>query len=441
MKNKAHGLGGNYVVLENTNAGTTISGDRGNISGQQTDVTHMGNAYSAPAAARRSVRRPDPARSLRRWSAARGLEGAAGGEPRFPWPRSPSGRRGDALDQVNRLETVRPQRGGPGLIQCRRRAGGASPRRGARRSTVRPAPAVGMAPRSGAAAAAPRSAPRGPAAGGDEEMEMSLSRRTAAEFLGTFWLVLGGCGSAVLSAAYPRLGIGFLGVAIAFGLSFLTMAYAVGHISGAHFNPAVTLGLIAGGRFPARDLLPYVLAQIAGAIVAAGILSCDRQRRRRVHRARRVRVERLWRALARRILALREPPGRDRPHVRLRDGGPRRDRARRAARVRADRHRARAHGGSPHRDPGHEHVGQPGALHRSCPVRRRRGAVSALALLARPARRRRARGRPLSGARGPEAEPGRRRVAAGHLEATEGGEEADGGDQAGPAPGSPASAC
>ncbi|MGK3965397.1 aquaporin Z [Sorangium sp. So ce118] len=103
-------------------------------------------------------------------------------------------------------------------------------------------------------------------------MEMSLSRRTAAEFLGTFWLVLGGCGSAVLAAAYPRLGIGFLGVALAFGLSVLTMAYALGHISGAHFNPAVTIGLMVGGRFPARDLLPYLLAQVAGAIVAAGIL-------------------------------------------------------------------------------------------------------------------------------------------------------------------------
>ncbi|WP_437758229.1 aquaporin Z [Sorangium sp. So ce1389] len=103
-------------------------------------------------------------------------------------------------------------------------------------------------------------------------MEMSLSRRAAAEFLGTFWLVLGGCGSAVLAAAYPRLGIGFLGVALAFGLSVLTMAYAVGHISGAHFNPAVTIGLIVGGRFPARDLLQYLLAQVAGAIVAAGIL-------------------------------------------------------------------------------------------------------------------------------------------------------------------------
>ncbi|WP_438028281.1 aquaporin Z [Sorangium sp. So ce233] len=103
-------------------------------------------------------------------------------------------------------------------------------------------------------------------------MEMSLSRRTAAEFLGTFWLVLGGCGSAVLAAAYPGLGIGFLGVALAFGLSVLTMAYAVGHISGAHFNPAVTIGLLVGGRFPARDVLPYLLAQVAGAIVAAGII-------------------------------------------------------------------------------------------------------------------------------------------------------------------------
>ncbi|WP_437959208.1 aquaporin Z [Sorangium sp. So ce119] len=101
---------------------------------------------------------------------------------------------------------------------------------------------------------------------------MSLSKRTAAEFLGTFWLVLGGCGSAVLAAAYPGLGIGFLGVALAFGLAMLTMAYAVGHISGAHFNPAVTIGLLAGGRFPARDVLPYLLAQVGGAIVAAGII-------------------------------------------------------------------------------------------------------------------------------------------------------------------------
>jgi aquaporin Z len=101
---------------------------------------------------------------------------------------------------------------------------------------------------------------------------MPLSKRLAAEFVGTLWLVLGGCGSAVLAAAFPDLGIGFAGVALAFGLTVVTMAYAVGHVSGAHFNPAVSVGLWAGGRFPARDLAPYILAQVAGAIAASGIL-------------------------------------------------------------------------------------------------------------------------------------------------------------------------
>ncbi len=101
---------------------------------------------------------------------------------------------------------------------------------------------------------------------------MNLARRLAAEFIGTFWLVLGGCGSAVLAAAVPGLGIGFAGVALAFGLTVLTMAYALGHISGAHFNPAVTAGLCAAGRFRAADVLPYWAAQVAGAIVAAGVL-------------------------------------------------------------------------------------------------------------------------------------------------------------------------
>jgi len=94
----------------------------------------------------------------------------------------------------------------------------------------------------------------------------------AAEFFGTFWLVLGGCGSAVLAAAFPALGIGFAGVALAFGLTVVTMAYAIGHISGGHLNPAVSVGLWAGGRFEARHLLPYVLAQLGGAIVAGGVL-------------------------------------------------------------------------------------------------------------------------------------------------------------------------
>jgi aquaporin Z len=101
---------------------------------------------------------------------------------------------------------------------------------------------------------------------------MSMSKRLAAEFFGTFWLVLGGCGSAVLAAAFPDLGIGFAGVALAFGLTVLTMVYAVGHISGGHFNPAVTVGLCAGGRFPARDVVPYVVIQVIGGIAAAAVL-------------------------------------------------------------------------------------------------------------------------------------------------------------------------
>lgn len=99
-----------------------------------------------------------------------------------------------------------------------------------------------------------------------------MPAKLTAEFLGTFWLVLGGCGSAVLAAAFPQLGIGFVGVALAFGLTVLTAAYALGPISGGHFNPAVTVGLWAGGRFPAAHIGPYILAQLIGAIAAAGVL-------------------------------------------------------------------------------------------------------------------------------------------------------------------------
>jgi aquaporin Z len=101
---------------------------------------------------------------------------------------------------------------------------------------------------------------------------MSISKRVGAEFFGTFWLTFGGCGAAVISAAFPSLGIGFLGVALAFGLTVLTMAYAVGHISGGHFNPAVTVGLWAAGRFSVGDVIPYILAQVVGAICAAAVL-------------------------------------------------------------------------------------------------------------------------------------------------------------------------
>ncbi len=99
-----------------------------------------------------------------------------------------------------------------------------------------------------------------------------MFKRLTAEFIGTLWLVLGGCGSAVLAAAFPNVGIGFLGVAFAFGLTVLTMAYAIGHISGCHLNPAVSVGLFAGGRFPASDLVPYIVAQVLGGIAGAGIL-------------------------------------------------------------------------------------------------------------------------------------------------------------------------
>jgi aquaporin Z len=101
---------------------------------------------------------------------------------------------------------------------------------------------------------------------------MPLGKRAIAEFIGTFWLVFGGCGSAVLAAAFPNVGIGLLGVALAFGLTVLTMAYAIGHISGCHLNPAVSLGLVVGKRFPASDLWAYVVAQVAGGIAAAAVL-------------------------------------------------------------------------------------------------------------------------------------------------------------------------
>lgn len=103
-------------------------------------------------------------------------------------------------------------------------------------------------------------------------MTVPLSKRLAAEFAGTFWLVFGGCGSAVLAATFPDVGIGFVGVALAFGLTVLTMAYAIGHISGCHLNPAVSIGLWAGKRFPARDLGPYLIAQVIGGVVGAGLL-------------------------------------------------------------------------------------------------------------------------------------------------------------------------
>jgi aquaporin Z len=105
----------------------------------------------------------------------------------------------------------------------------------------------------------------------DKEI-FTMIKKLGAEFFGTFWLVLGGCGSAVLAATFPDVGIGFLGVSLAFGLTVLTMAFAIGHISGCHLNPAVSIGLWIGKRFPAKEVLPYVIAQVLGAIVAGGVL-------------------------------------------------------------------------------------------------------------------------------------------------------------------------
>src|SRR5579859_6675272 len=117
-----------------------------------------------------------------------------------------------------------------------------------------------------------RTDPLSPSPSGRRMRPMPLSKRAAAELLGTFWLVFGGCGSAVLAAAFPHVGIGLLGVSLAFGLTVLTMAFATGHVSGCHLNPAVSVGLWAGGRFPGSDLLPYIIAQVIGAIAGAGIL-------------------------------------------------------------------------------------------------------------------------------------------------------------------------
>src|SRR5258707_6212654 len=117
---------------------------------------------------------------------------------------------------------------------------------------------------------------------------MTLRIRMVAEFIGTFWLVLGGCGSAVLAAAFPGVGIGLLGVSLAFGLTVLTMAYAIGHISGCHLNPAVTAGLVAGKRFPAGEFLPYVVAQVVGAVAGAGALFVVARGKARVRPGRRV---------------------------------------------------------------------------------------------------------------------------------------------------------
>ena len=211
------------------------------------------------------------------------------------------------------------------------------------------------------------------------------TRKLGAEALGTFWLVLGGCGSAVLAANFlpdTNLGIGLVGVSLAFGLTVLTGAYALGHVSGGHFNPAVTLGLVAGKRFPASDAVPYIVAQVIGGIAAAAVIAIiasgvDGFSIKRLG----LRRQRLRRPVAGRLQPARRAGVRDRddrdvPH---RDHG--RDPARRPQRHGSRRDRAGAHAHPPHLDPGHEHVGEPGPIDIAGAVRRRRLPAAAVAVL------------------------------------------------------------
>ena len=202
---------------------------------------------------------------------------------------------------------------------------------------------------------------------------MSLGKRSAAEFIGTFWLVLGGCGSAVLAAAFPQVGIGLLGVSLAFGLTVLTMAFAIGHISGCHLNPAVSIGLVCGGRFKAADLPAYIIAQVLGAIVAAAVLYFIASGQAGFD---------LSGGLASNGYGDHSPGKYSEAagfvtevvmtlmflldHSRC-------DRQTRARRLRADCDRPRPHADPPDQHSGHEHVGEPGTQHRPRADRRRLG--------------------------------------------------------------------
>ena len=205
-----------------------------------------------------------------------------------------------------------------------------------------------------------------------------MIRKCAAELLGTFWLVLGGCGSAVLAAKFPEVGIGLVGVSLAFGLTVLTMAYAIGHISGCHLNPAVTAGLWAGDRFSAKEILPYWIAQLAGAILASMVLLFIAAGGTGIrYRSQRSRPERLWRRVAGTLF----------PRLRLSDGGgangrlpagdPRFDGYPRAEGVCADRDRPCPDANPPREHPRHEHLGESGAQYRPGPSggRRRTAAI------------------------------------------------------------------
>ena len=206
------------------------------------------------------------------------------------------------------------------------------------------------------------------------------AKKYAAEAIGTFWLVLGGCGSAVLAAAFPEVGIGLLGVSLAFGLTVLTMAYAIGHISGCHLNPAVTIGLTAGGRFPASDVVPYIVAQVVGGVIGAAVLYLIASGK----------PDFIIGGFASNGYGELSPGkygfaggaglrGGDDRHVPVHHHGL--DPWPGAGGLRANRHRPRADPDPSDLDPGHQHLGQPGAQHRRRGVRRRRGVGPAVAVL------------------------------------------------------------
>jgi len=182
-------------------------------------------------------------------------------------------------------------------------------------------------------------------------MSSDIAKKCVAELIGTFWLTLGGCGTAVMAASFPQVGVGLLGVSFAFGLTVLTMAYAIGHISGCHLNPAVTIGLTAGRRFPSNLIVPYIVAQVAGAILAAAILYA------RLRRGQRLRRQWLRRALARSL----QPPLRPRNRGRADNDVPVRHHGRDAwegtGRLRADCDWTLPDADPPRQHPGDEHLG------------------------------------------------------------------------------------
>ena len=212
--------------------------------------------------------------------------------------------------------------------------------------------------------------------------ECAVVSKLTAEFIGTFWLVLGGCGSAVLAAAFPDVGIGLLGVSLAFGLTVLSGAYALGPISGGHFNPAVSVGLCAGGRFPAALLLPYTVAQVVGGVCGAGVLYFIASGRAGFQPCGRIRLQRLRRALTGRVFACGGAGVRSRHDVHVPGRHSRHHAQTRSDRIRRPRHRPRAHADPSDQHPGDEHLGQSGAQHRNRAVRRRLGPSTALAVLA-----------------------------------------------------------